>query len=375
MKRKVLSDFVKKTLYVSLICASLCGAVAPSQVQAAINTAPAITSLAKELDKTVGINEQIPTQGSYKVQNDVLLFVDGNLVQTPNGIINYKDSTFIPIAIVGDALGAEVGWDANLKIAQVTLNGTTVEILNRTDVGIVTKDGKSVQKKITVANSDQSLPALNINGTTYLPTRFVSESLELNIKWHNSHPETGQKTITIGNETGLNYKKPEAPKSNYDHLNKIPGKDDGGNLIHYNPINPDWDAFFSQVNEGSGATPIKGQFYISKGYVCPIYDHNGDGYVGDPSTKYYAKVSELGKIDRELLHDYQAAENRLYVNNKFLTPKPTKPGTSDGQVSADGMWTFWTDTNQWEPNGNNDKLNDCMQSLWHTKNIATTITD
>ncbi len=373
MKRKVLSDFVKKTLYVSLICASLCGAVAPSQVQAAINTAPTITSLAKELDKTVGINEQIPTPDAYKVQKDVLLFVEGNLVQTPNGIINYKDSIFIPIAIVSDALGAEVGWDGNLKIAQVTLNGTTVEILNRTDVGIVTKDGKSVQKKITVTGSDESLPALNINGTTYLPTRFVSESLGLSIKWHNSHPETGQKTITIGKHEGLNYKKPEAPKSNYDHLNKIPGKDDGGNLIHYNPINPDWDAFFSQVNEGSGAKAVQGQFYINRGSICAMFDHNGDGYIGDPSTKYYAKISELGKIDREELLKYQGAENNYYANKKHLTPKPTKPGSYDGQVSADGVWTFWTDTNEWEPNGDNQARKDTLQSLRRNNPIKTTI--
>lgn len=331
MKRKVLSDFVKKTLYVSLICASLCGAVAPSQVEAAINTAPAITSLAKELDKTVGINEQIPTQGSYKVQNDVLLFVDGNLVQTPNGIINYKDSTFIPIAIVSDALGAEVGWDANLKIAQVTLNGTTVEILNRTDVGVVTKDGKSVQKKITVANSDESLPALNINGTTYLPTRFVSESLGLNIKWHNSHPETGQKTITIGKETGLNYKKPGEMNSDAKALlvkinqGKIPtapdGKDyntiygkyfigmydagfggdlklDGSGSIGNLDNSADWNKLFSQKHPSSGKSAIPGLFCNSNMGISPVFDHNGDGKLGD------TPISQLNS-----LKDIQAVKN------------------------------------------------------------------
>lgn len=328
MKRKVLSDFVKKTLYVSLICASLCGAVAPSQVEAAINTAPAITSLAKELDKTVGINEQIPTQRSYIVQNDVLLFVDSNLVQTPNGIINYKDSTFIPIAIVSDALGAEVGWDGNLKIAQVTLNGTTVEILNRTNVGIVTKDGKSVQKKITVANSKQSLPALNINGTTYLPTRFVSESLGLNIKWHNSHPETGQKTITIGKETGLNYKKPGEMNNDAKALlakinkgkvatapdgkdyNTIYGKyfvgmkqagfgedlntNSGGALINNEQ---DWNKLFSQKSPTSGKPAISGLFYVDAEGINAVFDHNGDGKLGDIPISQLNSLKDVGKVN------------------------------------------------------------------------------
>ena len=374
MKRKVLNNFIKQSICVSLVCASFGGIVGAQQVYADTSS---LTETAKTLDIEIDNQTIIPQEDEIKTQNDVLLFVDGNLVSTPDGILNYKDSTYLPLRKIGEALGAEVKWYEQEKIAQVDLNGRIVEIFSQHYKSVVTINGNSEVRDVTakVDGKEVKLPSILQKGTLYLPTRFVSESLGLNIKWHNSHPETGQKTITIGKETGLNYKKPEAPKSNYDHLNKIPGKDDGGNLIHYNPINPDWNAFFSQVNEGSGATPIKGQFYISKGYVCPIYDHNGDGYVGDPSTKYYAKVSELGKIDRELLHKYQGAENNLYANNKCLTPKPTKPGTSDGQVSADGKWTFWTDTNEWEPNGNNQARKDTLAKLWHTKNIATTITD
>ncbi len=414
MKRKVLNNFIKQSICISLVCASFGGAVGAQQVYADTSS---LTETAKTLDIEIDNQTIIPQEDEIKTQNDVLLFAEGNLISTPDGILNYKDSTYLPLRKIGEALGAEVKWYEQEKIAQVDLNGRIVEIFSQHYKSVVTVNGNSEVRDVTakVDGKEVKLPSILQKGSLYLPTRFVSESLGLSIKWHNSHPETGHKTITIGKHEGLNYKKPEIPKVdlnkipikndaggityltpinpdwdaktitigkheglNYKKpeipkvdLNKIPIKNDAGGITYLTPINPDWDAFFSQVNVGSGATPIKGQFYISKGYVCPIYDHNGDGYIGGPSTKYYAKISELGKIDREELKKYQGAENNLYANNK-LPSKPTKPGSYDGQETPDGAWEYWKDLGGWTPNPKYEARTNTLAKLWRTKNIATT---
>ncbi len=366
MKRKVLNNFIKKTLYVSLICASFGGAVTADEVYAASN----LTVTAMKVDKEIDNQKIIPQEDEIKVQNDVLLFVDGNLIPTPDGILNYKDSTYLPLRKIGEALGAEVKWYKQEKIAQVDLNGRIVEIFSQHYKSVVTVNGNSEVRDVTakVDGKEVKLPSILQKGTLYLPTRFVSESLGLSIKWHKSHPETGQKTITIGKHEGLNYKKPEAPKVD---LNKIPIKNDAGEITYLTPINPDWNAFFSQVNEGSGAKAVQGQFYIDRGSICAMFDHNGDGYIGDPSTKYYAKISELGKIDREELKKYQGAENKLYVYNK-LSPKPTKPGSYDGQETSDGMWEYWKDLGGWTPNPKHEVVTNTLAKLWRNNPIKTT---
>ena len=81
MKRRVLNNFIKQSICVSLVCASFGGVVGAHQVYADTSS---LTETAKTLDIEIDNQTIIPQEDDIKTQNDVLLFVDGNLVSTPD---------------------------------------------------------------------------------------------------------------------------------------------------------------------------------------------------------------------------------------------------------------------------------------------------
>lgn len=349
MKRKVLNNFIKQSICISLVCASFGGTVGAQQVYADTSS---LTETAKTLDIEIDNQTIIPQEDEIKTQNDVLLFVDGNLVSTPDGILNYKDSTYLPLRKIGEALGAEVKWYEQEKIAQVDLNGRIVEIFSQHYKSVVTINGNSEVRDVTakVDGKEVKLPSILQKGTLYLPTRFVSESLGLNIKWHNSHPETGQKTITIGKETGLNYKKPEIPKVENADLIDYETLD---GIVKVKLNNPDWNKFYSQTHHVvKSAKAIDGLYFFSSGQqIQPMFDLDGDGYIGDGQDRL--SIAEAKKLNpaytknSDKLSLAMKTEASKYVFANLGHKPPSKPGV-EGEKSSDGNWIYtlgkWTPT-------------------------------
>lgn len=77
-----------------------------------------------------------------------------------------EGSTMVPLRFIGEAFGCDVQWDSSLGKAVVTLGNQTIEAPVGKDYAIINGD------KTTVA-----VPALLINGNTYVPLRFISENL------------------------------------------------------------------------------------------------------------------------------------------------------------------------------------------------------
>ncbi len=165
-----------------------------------------ITELAKSLKETA--NKIIPNSSLIKYVNDTLVFFNGEQVTDLN-IYNYNNSTYLPLRAIGDLLGAKVNWFAEDMVAQVSLDNTQIEVLNNTNTVVVKKDDNIEESKITANSNGQSvdLPALNIGGSIYLPLRYISETLGVNIDYTSNHEKTGVKTIEIykGNKPELNY--------------------------------------------------------------------------------------------------------------------------------------------------------------------------
>ena len=165
-----------------------------------------ITELAKSLKETA--NKIIPNSSLIKYVNDTLVFFNGEQV-TDLSIYNYNNSTYLPLRAIGDLLGAKVNWFAEDMVAQVSLDNTQIEVLNNTNTVVVKKDDNIEESKITANSNGQSvdLPALNIGGSIYLPLRYISETLGVNIDYTSNHEKTGVKTIEIykGNKPELNY--------------------------------------------------------------------------------------------------------------------------------------------------------------------------
>ncbi|MEQ6353796.1 copper amine oxidase N-terminal domain-containing protein [Lysinibacillus sp. M3] len=83
-----------------------------------------------------------------------------------------KETTLVPLRFVSEELGAKVDWNSKTNDITVQLNGSKI-VLN-TNSYLVTVNGsyKTLQVKPEV-----------INGTTFVPLRFVSEALGKTVLW------------------------------------------------------------------------------------------------------------------------------------------------------------------------------------------------
>lgn len=325
---------MKKKLITSSILISMLSTVVPTYADAILST---------NMQQIASSNADIitPNDNEIKQVTDTLLFVNGELTDITEGIYNYKSSTYLPMRKLGELLDANVEWFSNEKVAQLTLNGITLEILNKTNKSVVINNGNIIEQQITatVENKDISLPALNVNGSVYLPMRYIATTLGVEINYDNPHPETRTKTITVGQRTGLDYKLPETPQGVHPiNVGKTPKAPDG---VDYNakyldyllqkkqftdkagnatPVpEADFNKLFSQSHPKTGAKAIPGLFFIDGGLFWPVFDHDGDGKIGD------AKISDLSITDLDNVRiNYnkeskksQALSKGLYTFNTY----------------------------------------------------------
>ncbi|HON83340.1 MAG TPA: ABC transporter substrate-binding protein [Caldisericia bacterium] len=80
--------------------------------------------------------------------------------------------TFVPIRLVAETFGADVGWDGNLR--EVTIKQGTKVIKLKIGSKIATIDGKSYEL--------EAAPYIK-SGRTMVPIRFISEALGLSVYW------------------------------------------------------------------------------------------------------------------------------------------------------------------------------------------------
>lgn len=93
-----------------------------------------------------------------------------NALPTPPVMKNNR--VFVPFRILGEKLGAEVGWDAATKKVTYKLDGKTIEMWINNKAALV--NGKRV-----VVDP----PPAIINSSTMVPTRFISENLGASTEW------------------------------------------------------------------------------------------------------------------------------------------------------------------------------------------------
>lgn len=112
----------------------------------------------------------------------IKLVVDGKDVQAD--VPPYLDKagrTMVPIRFVVQALGAQVNWDSQAKLATVTANGVTIVL-------------QAGQKNAQVNGKATTMDTVAVikNGRVMVPLRFVGESLEATVQW-----EAAQRAVVI----------------------------------------------------------------------------------------------------------------------------------------------------------------------------------
>lgn len=86
--------------------------------------------------------------------------------------VETEGRTLLPLRFLGEALGAEVGWDDSTQTASVILGETTVKV----PIGGTEIDVNGTKQTIDV-------PAATIEDRTFLPLRAVAEALDKSIVW------------------------------------------------------------------------------------------------------------------------------------------------------------------------------------------------
>lgn len=113
--------------------------------------------------------------------DDITVLVDGKKLSFPEPPRNIKGTVLVPLREIFEALGAKVSWDGKTKTVKATKQSITVTLTIGKSVATVNK--KSVKL---------SQPAQLINGKTFVPLRFVSESLGAKVEWDGS-----TQTVTV----------------------------------------------------------------------------------------------------------------------------------------------------------------------------------
>lgn len=117
---------------------------------------------------------------SYKepvpMQKPISVTLNGESVAFTNGVITRNGQNFIPLRSLFSKMGATVGY-SNDKVATITgpaADASPLTIVITTVTGATTVNGKNV----TLANKP-----FVVNGSAYLPLRFISEQLGAKVDW------------------------------------------------------------------------------------------------------------------------------------------------------------------------------------------------
>lgn len=113
----------------------------------------------------------ISTMASTSVNSNVKLYINDVRVELSNKPVIDNGFTYIPLRALSDGLGMSVQWNASTKSATIKHNLDTIEI----------RQGSSLANKNNIV-VDFKTPVKTINGSIYVPLKFLSNVLgaELN---------------------------------------------------------------------------------------------------------------------------------------------------------------------------------------------------
>lgn len=111
------------------------------------------------------------------VQKPIVISINNENVTLTNGVITRNGQNFVPLRSVFEKLGSEIGYNPSTKLAAVTRSVAGKPAL-AISVNATTGQTKLNNELVTFENSP-----FTVNGTVYLPLRFISEKLGATVEW------------------------------------------------------------------------------------------------------------------------------------------------------------------------------------------------
>ena len=129
----------------------------------------------------IGNKTSLTYQVSFSTVTTLIFFVGSknisvNGVELKNALptppVMKNNRMFVPFRVLGEKLGAEVGWEAATKKVTYKLDGKVIEMWINNKAAMVNG------KRVTV-----DPPPTIISNSTMVPTRFISENLGASTEW------------------------------------------------------------------------------------------------------------------------------------------------------------------------------------------------
>ncbi|SEO55833.1 stalk domain-containing protein [Paenibacillus sp. OV219] len=108
------------------------------------------------------------------VQKPITVELNGDNIALSNGVIIQDGQAFVPLRSIFEKMGAAVKWDLYSKKATIQSADTATQIEVNFMSSNHTLNGKTIK---------MSVEPFIVNGTVYLPLRFISESLGAKVDW------------------------------------------------------------------------------------------------------------------------------------------------------------------------------------------------
>jgi hypothetical protein len=209
---------------------------------------------------------------------DVKAMVRGNTYELQSAPVLVNSVTMVPLRFVGEALGANIGWNGDTRT--VTLTTTTKKVI----LSINSKDAVVGKQPVTMEQ-----PAIIMNDTTMVPLRFVAEQLGQTVTYNNQ-----LQTITLTTDVSIAAPVTEREKLSTPTVDNLVPDPDGGKPI----------ARATQVL--SVVVDTKGNIYSLRNYA------NNDGYIVSEYEPDANRTSTVFRIDAKLNFEYEEVLGNSY---------------------------------------------------------------
>ncbi|WP_339169485.1 copper amine oxidase N-terminal domain-containing protein [Paenibacillus sp. FSL H7-0943] len=217
---------------------------------------------------------------TIKVQSmNVNLIFDGVSIQPPEGqyVFMYNNTTYVPLRFMSYALQKSVAWDAkNIKVTVAEPSSSELVVIKEYLMNATNGNSSSAAAKNIVLNQVKASYVFNsatkalptgqssfiLNGSLYVPLRFLSESVGHNISWDQktktitAASKAYQEQTTNGSTNNDNVKDPSpvATPAPTDTTGAPGGSSAGTGKVSYETITSDTEAKLTALKNQSQST-------------------------------------------------------------------------------------------------------------------------